>query len=54
MEGSKAKPLATQGFTLDDKELNLRETEAPLEAADATRYRSCVMKFSYFAHDRAH
>ena len=34
------KPLMTPGFKLDEKELALRETEIPLESADATRYRS--------------
>ena len=47
------KPLTTPGFKLDEKELALRETEIPLESADATRYRSCVMRLSYLSQDRA-
>ena len=53
LEGSKVKPLTTPGFKLDERELALRETEVPLEATDATRYRNCVMRLSYFSHDRA-
>ena len=30
------KPLTTPGFKLDEKELASRETEIPLESADAT------------------
>ena len=47
------KPLKTPGFKVDEEELALRETEVPLEAADATRYRSCVMRLSFLAQDRA-
>ena len=43
LECSKAKPLMTPGFKLDEREFALRETEVPLESADASRYRSCVM-----------
>ena len=53
LEGSKAKPLTTPGFKVDEKELALREKEVPLDSGDATRYRSCVMRLSYFALDRA-
>ena len=53
LQGSKAKPLTTPGFKHDERELALRETEVPLEAADATRYRSCVMRWSYLAQDGA-
>ena len=53
LEGSKTKPLTTPGFKIDEKELALRETEVPLEAADATMYRSCVMRLSFLAQDRA-
>ena len=53
LEGSKVKPLTTPGFKLDERELALRETEVPLEATDATRYRSCVIRLSYFFEDRA-
>ena len=53
LEGSKVKPLMTPGFKLDERALALRETEVPLESADATRYRSCVMRLSYFSQDRA-
>ena len=53
LEGSKAKPLTTPGFKVDEKELTLREKEVPLESQDATRYRSCVMRLSYLALDRA-
>ena len=53
LEGSKAKPLTTPGFKLDEKDLALRETEVPLESADATRYTSCVMRLSYTSQDRA-
>ena len=42
LEGSKAKPLTTPGFKVDEKELALREKEVPLDSGDATRYRSCV------------
>ena len=52
LEGSKAKPFTTPGFKLDERELALRETEVPLESADATRYRSGVMRLSYFSQDR--
>ena len=53
LEGSKMKPLTTPGFKFDERELELRESEVPLEATDATRYRSCVMRLSYFSQDRA-
>ena len=51
LKGSKMKPLTTPGFKVDEKELAVRETEVPLEAADATRYRSCVMRLSFVAQD---
>ena len=35
------------------KELALREREVPLDSQDATRYRSCVVRLSYLALDRA-
>ena len=47
------KPLMTPGFKLDEKKLALRETEIPLESADATKNRSCVMRWSYLSQDRA-
>ena len=53
LEGSKVKPLTTPGFKLDEREVALRETEVPLEATVATRYRSCVMRLSHFSQDRA-
>ena len=53
LEGSKAKPLTTPGFKVDEKELALREKEVPLDSQGATRYRSCVMRLSYLALDRA-
>ena len=53
LEGSKTKPLTTPGFKLDEKEIALRETEVPLESADAARYRSCVMRLPYLSQDRA-
>ena len=53
LEGSKAKPLTTPGFKVDVKELALREKEVPLDSQGATRYRSCVMRLSYLALDRA-
>ena len=53
LEGSKAEPLTTPGFKVDEKELALREKEVPLDSQCATRYRSCVMRLSYFALDRA-
>ena len=53
LEGSKAKPLTTPGFKVDEKELALREKEVPLDSQDATRYRSCVMRLSYLALDRS-
>ena len=53
LEGSKAKPLMTPGFKLDEVEFAWKETEVPLESADATRYRSCVMRLSYLSQDRA-
>ena len=53
VEGCKGKPLTTPGFKLDERELALRETEVPLEATDATRYKSCVMGLSYLSQDRA-
>ena len=52
LEGSKVKPLTTPGFKLDERDLALREIEVPLEATDATRYRSCVMRLSYLHQDR--
>ena len=52
-EGSKAKPLTTPGFKIDEKELALREKEVPLDSQDATRYRSCAVRLSYLALDRA-
>ena len=54
MEFSKTKPLTTPRFKLDEKEHALTETEASLEAADATRYTSCIMRLSFLAQDRAH
>ena len=53
LEGSTAKPLTTPGFKVDEKELALREKEVPLDSGDPTRYRSCVMRLSYLALDRA-
>ena len=53
LEGSKAKPFTTPGFQVDEKKLALREKEVPLDCQVATRYRSCVMKLSYLALDRA-
>ena len=53
LDGSKTKPLTTPGFKVDEKELALREKEVLLDSQDATRYRSCVMRLSYFALDRA-
>ena len=53
LEGSKAKPLTTPGFKVDEEELALREKEVPLDPQGATRYRSCVMRLSYLALDRA-
>ena len=37
LEGSKAKPLTTPGFKVDEKELALREKEVPLDSGDAPR-----------------
>ena len=51
LEGSKAKPLTTPGFKVDEKELALREKEVPLDSQGATRYGSCVMRLSYLALD---
>ena len=53
LEGSKAKPLTSPGFKVDEKELALREKEVPLDSQGAARYRSCVMRLSYLALDRA-
>ena len=53
LEGSKTKPLTTPGFKVDEKELALREEEVPFDSQDATRHRSCVMRLSYLALDRA-
>ena len=50
LEGSKAKP---PGFKADEKELALREKEVPIDSQGAVRYRSCVMRLSYLALDRA-
>ena len=49
LEGSKAKPLTTPGFKVDEKELALREKEVPLDSQGATRYRSCGMRLLYLA-----
>ena len=38
---------------IDEKELALREEEILLDATDATRFRSCVMRLTYFSQDRA-
>ena len=43
----------TPGFKVDERELALREKEVPLDSGDAMRYRSCVMRLSYLALDRA-
>ena len=53
LEGSKAKPLTTPGFKVDEKKLALSEKEVPLDSQGGTRYRSCVMRLSYLALDRA-
>ena len=53
LEGSMAKPLRTPGFKVDEKELALREKEVPLDSQGATRCRSCVLRLSYLALDRA-
>ena len=49
VEGCMRKPLTTPGLKLDEREFALRETEVPLEATDALRYKSCIM----FSQDRA-
>ena len=53
LEGSKAKPLTTPGFKVDEKDLALGEKEVPLDSGDVARYRSCVMRLSHLALDRA-
>ena len=45
--------MTTPGFKVDEKELALREKEVPLDSQGATRYRSCVVRLSYLALDRA-
>ena len=45
--------MTTPGFKIDEKELALREKEVPSDSQDAARYRSCVMRLSYVALDRA-
>ena len=46
-------PSTTPWFKVDEKDLALREKEVPLDSQGATRYRSCVMRLSYLALDRA-
>ena len=53
LEGSKANTIDDARFKVNEKELALRTREVPLDSGDATRYRSCVMRLSYLALDRA-